>query len=72
VEPLTEPSVGGEPFRAPVDVDPAAGNEAPDESAGDGRGVGKTVFELVGLVVLALVIALLIKTFLFQAFYIPS
>ena len=28
--------------------------------------------EWVGLVVLALVIALLIKTFLFQAFYIPS
>ena len=29
-------------------------------------------FEWIGLVVLALVIALLIKTFLFQAFYIPS
>ena len=29
-------------------------------------------FEWVGLVVLALIIALLIKTFLFQAFYIPS
>ena len=70
MEPLTEPSVDGEPFRAPVDVDPAGGKQAP-ESAG-GRGVGRTVFEWVGLVVLALVIALLIKTFLFQAFYIPS
>jgi len=72
VEPLTEPSIDGEPSQAPVDVDPADGTERPDESAGDGRGVGRTVFEWVGLVVLALVIALLIKTFLFQAFYIPS
>jgi signal peptidase I len=72
VEPLTEPSIDGEPSPVDVDVDPAGGDETPDESAGDGRGVGRTVFEWVGLVVLALVIALLIKTFLFQAFYIPS
>ena len=72
MEPLTEPSIDGEPLPAPIDVDPPDGTEQPDESAGDGRGVGRTVFEWVGLVVLALVIALLIKTFLFQAFYIPS
>jgi len=86
VEPLSEPPVSGEPFAAPVAVDPDGGpgmaDRAPgppgsgtptkDESTGDGRGVGRTVFEWVGLVVLALVIALLIKTFLFQAFYIPS
>ena len=62
MEPLTRPSVDGEPIEPPVDV----------ESTGDGRGVGRTVFEWVGLVVIALIIALLIKTFLFQAFYIPS
>ena len=62
MEPLTRPSVDGDPIESPVDAAPA----------GDGRGVGRTVFEWVGLVVLALVIALLIKTFLFQAFYIPS
>jgi signal peptidase I len=69
---LTEPSVDGEPIEAPVDVDRPGGAQPPGESAGEGRGVGRTVFEWVGLVVLALVIALLIKTFLFQAFYIPS
>ena len=72
MEPLAEPSIDGEPVEAPVDEDPADGTERPDASEGDGRGVGRTVFEWVGLVVLALVIALLIKTFLFQAFYIPS
>jgi signal peptidase I len=73
VEPLTQPSVDGEPVEAPVDDDPTdGGTGSPPEKAGDGRGVGRTVFEWVGLVVLALVIALLIKTFLFQAFYIPS
>jgi len=73
VEPLAEPSVEGEPFEeAGVDDDPAGGTEQPEATEGDGRGVGRTVFEWVGLVVLALVIALLIKTFLFQAFYIPS
>jgi signal peptidase I len=37
-----------------------------------GRDAVRVAFEWIGLVVLALVIALLIKTFLFQAFYIPS
>jgi len=69
---LTEPSVDGEPSEAPVGVDRPGGTEPPGKSADEGRGVGRTVFEWVGLVVLALVIALLIKTFLFQAFYIPS
>ncbi|MDQ1510525.1 MAG: signal peptidase [Actinomycetota bacterium] len=72
MEPLTEPSVDGEPSGASVDVDRPGGAEPPSKPAVEGRGVGRTVFEWVGLVVLALVIALLIKTFLFQAFYIPS
>ena len=72
MEPLTEPSVDGEPSPASVAVDPEGDAGRPGEPADDGRGVGRTVFEWVGLVVLALVIALLIKTFLFQAFYIPS
>jgi signal peptidase I len=72
VEPLTEPSVTGKPFEAPTGEAPTDGTQKPAEPAENGRGVGRTVFEWVGLVVLALVIALLIKTFLFQAFYIPS
>jgi len=72
VEPLTEPSVSGEPFVAPTDEAPGDGTQKPTPPTENGRGVSRTVFEWVGLVVLALVIALLIKTFLFQAFYIPS
>jgi signal peptidase I len=71
VEPLTQPSVSGEPFEAPP-PDNGTDDHAKPTPPTDGRGVGRTVFEWVGLVVLALVIALLIKTFLFQAFYIPS
>jgi len=43
--------------------------DTPKRSGGDAV---RVAFEWVGLVVLALIIALLIKTFLFQAFYIPS
>ncbi|MGO9872590.1 MAG: signal peptidase I [Acidimicrobiia bacterium] len=43
--------------------------DPPKRSGGDAV---RMAFEWVGLVVLALIIALLIKTFLFQAFYIPS
>jgi len=68
---LTQPTVSGEPFEAPP-ADSGGDDQAKPTPPADGRGVGRTVFEWVGLVVLALVIALLIKTFLFQAFYIPS
>ena len=77
MEPLSNnPSDDGEPFDGPDGTDGSDGSTtavATDETpAGAGRGIGRTAFEWVGLVVLALVIALLIKTFLFQAFYIPS
>ena len=52
----------------------AAGDRRPRrhrEARAAGTSAGRP-FEWIGLVVLALVIALLIKTFLFQAFYIPS
>ena len=45
---------------------------APDTPKPGGRDSVRVAFEWVGLVVLALIIALLIKTFLFQAFFIPS
>jgi signal peptidase I len=45
---------------------------APDTPKPGGRDNARVAFEWVGLVVLALIIALLIKTFLFQAFFIPS
>ena len=53
------------------DGDPSGSAIATDTPKRSGDGV-KVAFEWVGLVVLALIIALLIKTFLFQAFYIPS
>jgi signal peptidase I len=70
VEPLTS-NPTGEAFDDPNGAGPGTA-EAKGPPPGEGRSVGRTVFEWVGLVVLALVIALLIKTFLFQAFYIPS
>ncbi len=45
---------------------------ATDTQKPGGRDTARVAFEWVGLVILALVIALLIKTFLFQAFFIPS
>jgi signal peptidase I len=66
VEPLTnipDPADAGGPSGVPLVTDP------PKRSGGDAV---RVAFEWVGLVVLALIIALLIKTFLFQAFYIPS
>ena len=71
MEPLTN-NPTGESFEDPNGVESGNVDKAQGPPAGEGRGVGRTVFEWVGLVVLALVIALLIKTFLFQAFYIPS
>jgi signal peptidase I len=50
-----------------------AATEAPAEAeAQQHRGVLRFLGELPGLIVLALVLALLIKTFLLQAFFIPS
>jgi signal peptidase I len=66
VEPLSsspEPADVSGPTGTAVVTDP------PKRSGGDAV---RMAFEWVGLVVLALIIALLIKTFLFQAFYIPS
>ena len=47
------------------------GPEQPSTDKRNGRGA-RVAFEWVGLVLLALLIALLIKTFLFQSFWIPS
>ena len=61
---VTEPTAGdGEPPEAPP---------APESSKKSGPAAFRIAAEWIGLVVLALVIALLIKTFLFQAFFIPS
>ena len=69
----------------PADPDPAvpdlhdsSGPSEPSGSSGaqvtgDGRkGISRTVVEWTILIVAAVVIAIVIKTFLFQAFYIPS
>ena len=62
---VTEPAggAGGPPEPPPTSPEP--------ESKGRPHGF-RIAAEWIGLVVLALVIALLIKTFLFQAFFIPS
>ena len=62
--PADEEPSGAEGTQATTTMEPPV--------TGSGRGTGRGVFEWVGLIVLALVIALVIKTFLFQAFYIPS
>ena len=59
---VTEPTPDGAP-ESPPDVDTVK------LKGGSGA---RVAFEWIGLVVLALLIALLIKTFLFQAFFIPS
>src|SRR4051794_27321492 len=51
---------------------PPAPNAPSGAKKRGGRDSARVAAEWIGLVVLALVIALLIKTFLFQAFYIPS
>ena len=57
----------------PLEPDPTSGPQlAVDTPRPSGRDTARVAFEWIGLVVLALIIALLIKTFLFQAFYIPS
>jgi len=73
VEPLS--SGPASPVDAPVK--PISGEAPPPgptepETKRGGRDSARVAAEWIGLVVLALVIALLIKTFLFQAFYIPS
>jgi signal peptidase I len=60
---VTQPTPEGVATEPPPDLD------APKKRGGSGA---RVAVEWVGLVVLALLIALLIKTFLFQAFFIPS
>jgi signal peptidase I len=59
-------------FDPPGDGGDAGPTLATDTTKPRGRDNARVAFEWVGLVILALVIALLIKTFLFQAFFIPS
>jgi signal peptidase I len=81
---VTEPvAVAGEP--AVTERDPAADSAAPDEDAETPVVAGRStrppakrggplgfLRELPGLLLIAFILALLIKTFLVQAFYIPS
>ena len=65
-----------EPLPSSLDSPDDGGGSGPqlatDTPKPGGRDSVRVAFEWVGLVVLALIIALLIKTFLFQAFFIPS
>ena len=65
-----------EPLPSSLDLPSEGGGPgpqlAPDTPKPSGRDTTRVAFEWIGLVVLALIIALLIKTFLFQAFFIPS
>ncbi len=51
---------------------PTDAAEAGDEASRDERDVVRSVVEWIAVVVGALVVALLVQSFLFQAFYIPS
>ena len=78
VETSTEPLLGAPeregngsgPAGDGVDASQAA-NERP-AGRGSKKGLNRTVIEWVVLVVAAIIIAIVIKSFLFQAFYIPS
>ncbi len=58
-----------EPAPSAPPVDPVTNGQTPGD---DRKGINRTVIEWIVLVVAAIVIALVIKQFLFQAFYIPS
>jgi signal peptidase I len=77
--PETEPAAPSreaediETGQKPLQEQPVEGKAAPDKSAGKKQGGFLSfVQELPVLLVIAFVLALLIKTFLMQAFYIPS
>ena len=77
MEPLSSSQAGpidlpAQPELGPDDGDQPGEQPPPAKPKHSGRDTARVAFEWVGLVVLALLIALLIKTFLFQAFYIPS
>jgi signal peptidase I len=69
-DPLGPATVGSEPDDRPSWYDPDPPGK-PGESP-KGGGVGRFLTELPVLVLVAFVLALLLKTFLVQAFYIPS
>jgi signal peptidase I len=81
-EDLSAPTDSTPAGSQPADIAPASNgagaapaSAAVDEravSVGVKKGINRTVVEWVVLIVAAIVIALVIKTFLFQAFYIPS
>ena len=74
VETSTEPllgATGGRGNGRDGALPPGGGQEEP-VARGVKKGINRTVIEWVVLVVAAILIALVIKQFLFQAFYIPS
>jgi signal peptidase I len=60
------------PARAPVGSPPQAAREKEEEDREESRGIAGFFRELPGLIIIAFALALLIKTFLIQAFFIPS
>lgn len=65
----------GDPDRGPIDETVGEGVEADDdrdESRGFGAGLVAALKELLIVVVLAMALSFVVKTWLFQAFYIPS
>jgi len=53
-------------------VDDGTTSDTPPHAGGRGKGISRTAIEWTILIVAAVVIAVVIKSFLFQAFYIPS
>jgi signal peptidase I len=67
-----DPSVSFDETMSIDETVPTEGSVAVDESGSDDSSRTRNIVEWVVVIVGALVVALLIKTFLFQAFYIPS
>ncbi len=70
--PVATNGAADDPPTPPVVADTATTVDEATIARGAKKGINRTVIEWVVLVVAAIGIALLIKTFLFQAFYIPS
>jgi signal peptidase I len=69
---VTEDQVETTPEPAPAGAAAATDGSVDAVASGTKRGINRTVVEWIVLVVAAILIALVIKQFLFQAFYIPS
>ena len=71
---MSDPVTSSTPVDVPPPPPPALGDTPPPEESSKkrNRSSARNIIEWVAIIAAALVVAIVIKTFLFQAFYIPS